>query len=48
MRKMCIFVASAYEGNITASAEWKGKYSDWDDDTSSSSQAPAPQHEEQN
>jgi hypothetical protein len=31
---MGLTVASGSEGNLTASAEWKGNYSDWDDDAS--------------
>ena len=41
MRKLGMSMASGYEGNLTASAEWKGKYSDFDDDATSS--RPAPQ-----
>jgi hypothetical protein len=36
MRNLGIPVASGSEGHLTASAEWKGKYSDFDDDATSS------------
>jgi hypothetical protein len=45
MRNLGIPVASGSEGHLTASAEWKGKYSDFDDDATSS--RPATQHREE-
>jgi hypothetical protein len=45
MRKLGIPVASGSEGQLIASAEWKGKYSDFDDGTTSS--RPTTQHREE-
>jgi hypothetical protein len=45
MRKLGIPVASGSEDQLIASAEWKGKYSDFDDGTTSS--RPTTQHREE-
>jgi hypothetical protein len=46
MRNMGIPTTSVSKDNLTASDEWKGKYTDWDNDASSSRQAVAPGREE--
>jgi hypothetical protein len=47
MRKMGIPTTSGSKDNLTSLAEWKGKYSDWDNDAYSSRQDAAPEFEEE-